>query len=251
MLTARIIPCLDVDRGTVVKGIQFQNLRSYGPAAEFAVRYEMEGADELVLLDITATIENRTHWIQTVRDVREQISIPLTVGGGIRTLEDCERVLRQGADKVSLNTSAVLFPEIITLLAKEFGSQCVVVAIDAVANGLESWEVATHAGTSQKHLSVIDWAREAADRGAGEILLTSRDRDGTHEGYDVELIRRVSESINIPIIASGGATTWLDFFAAYQAGATGLLAASIFHDKQQTIQDMKQSLQNAGVPIRL
>ena len=251
MLTSRIIPCLDVDKGIVVKGIQFEKLRQLGTAASFAARYESEGADELVLLDITATLEKRPHWSQTIAEVREQLSIPLTIGGGIRTLEDCEAALRMGADKVSLNTAAVYAPTLITQLAQEFGSQCVVVAIDAVRAGTTAWELTTHSGTSLQTRSAVDWAKEAVERGAGELLITSRDRDGTLAGYDIELIGEISKAANTPIIASGGAATWQHFEAAYKAGANGLLAASIFHDQVLTIQSLKQSLATAGVPVRL
>jgi cyclase len=250
MLMSRIIPCLDSDKGTVVKGIQFENLRPLGAVAAFAARYEAGGADELVLLDITATLEDRAHWTHSIIEIRELLSIPLTVGGGIKTLQDCERVLRAGADKVSLNTAAVLRPELITELAEEFGCQCVVVAIDAVSTGLDRWELTTHSGTSQRPHSATDWANEAAERGAGELLVTSRDRDGTREGYDIGLIQQVAQAVRVPIVASGGASTWEDFFNAYQAGANGLLAASIFHDNVETIDSLKRSLALAGVPVR-
>ena len=250
MLTVRIIPCLDCHDGKVVKGIRFGNLRDAGSPVELAMRYEQQGADEIVVLDISATIEARENRLTTIRELREVLSIPLTVGGGIRSLQHCEDLLTAGADKVSINSAAYRDPELITRVAERFGSQCTVVAIDAVVTD-GGWAIAIDSGRNKLAYTVTDWAREAVSRGAGEILLTSWDKDGTHSGYDVELIRAVAAVVDVPIVASGGAANPSDFEQAYNAGASALLAASIFHDGEYTVGDIKQALQKSGIAVRL
>ncbi len=250
MLTARIIPCLDCSDGVVVKGVRFSNLRSLGSPALLAERYERDGADELVVLDISATIEGRKNRVSIVRELRSVLSIPLTAGGGVRSITDCESLLEAGADKISINSAAVQEPDIITAVAERFGSQCAVVAIDAMAWD-DHWIIATGSGNKRHDRSAIDWAREAVERGAGEILLTSWDKDGTRSGYDTTLIEAITAAVSVPVIASGGAAAPADFVAAYNAGASGLLAASIFHDGEYTISNLKHSLSKQGLPIRL
>ena len=254
MLTRRIIPCLDVRDGRVVKGVKFQNLRDAGDPFEQASAYEAQGADELVILDVSATIESRRNAAETVRAVREVLSIPLTVGGGVRELSDALRLLDAGADKVGINTAAVDRPEIIKELSEQVGAQCVVLAIDAArrdeAAGVGGWEVVTRAGTNRTGIDAVEWAQRGADLGAGEILLTSWDRDGTREGYDLELLRAVSSAAPIPIIASGGADSAQHMTEAFEAGADAVLAASIFHDKNTTVDQIKRELARAGVEIR-
>ncbi|HET6401773.1 MAG TPA: imidazole glycerol phosphate synthase subunit HisF [Candidatus Kapabacteria bacterium] len=250
MLKVRIIPCLDCHAGCVVKGIRFTNLRMMGDPAELAARYEAEGADELVILDISATIEARNHQVATIRAVRERISIPITAGGGIRSLADCEALLAAGADKVSINSAAHHDPDLIDAIANRFGTQCALVAIDA-RRSENNWRVLINGGGVETERSVAEWAREAAARGAGEILLTSWDRDGTRAGYDLELLRAVTSTINIPVIASGGAANANHLAEAVQAGAFGLLAASLFHDGDSTISKIKQELLSFSIPVRL
>jgi len=250
MVTRRIIPCLDCKDGRVVKGIKFQGLTDAGSPAELAARYELEGADELVVLDVGASIESRNIQMQTIRDVRAELSIPLTVGGGVRTVEDIEKLLQSGADKVSMNTAAVMNPSLIREASKEFGAQCTVVAADTRRYG-KKWVVLTKSGTEQQPLDMIDWAKQVEDLGAGEILLTSFDRDGTQQGYDLELLLAVTDAVRIPVIASGGAKVTSDLVHAFEAGADAVLAASMFHYQTTTIGKVKQELRDAGVEVRL
>jgi len=250
-LTKRIIPCLDVDRGRVVKGVNFVNIRDAGDPAELAARYDAESADELVFLDITASSEDRDILLEAVRRTADSVFIPLTVGGGLRGLEDIDRMLRSGADKVSLNTAALDRPDLIGEAAERFGVQCVVVAIDARREGA-GWHVFSHGGRRDTGRDAIDWAREAADRGAGEILLTSMDRDGTLDGYDLELTRAVGDRLTIPVIASGGAGEPEHLRAVLsEGGADAALAASIFHDGIHSIPQTKAYLRDRGVEVRL
>lgn len=248
-LTARVIPCLDVRDGRVVKGVQFQNLRDAGDPVERAAEYERQGADELVFLDVSATPEGRETALLTVRAVREALRIPLTVGGGVRTLKQAGALLDSGADKVSLNTAAVESPELVSEIAQRFGRQCTILALDAARNG-ESWEVVTRSGQNRTGMPVLEWAKRAADMGAGEILLTSWDRDGTGRGYDLELLAAVGQAVTIPVIASGGAKTAADMAAALEAGADAVLAASIFHDGETTVADIKTELATLGAKVR-
>jgi len=251
MLAKRIIPCLDVKGGRVVKGVRFVNLRDAGDPAECAEAYSEAGADELVFLDITATVESRETIRHVVESVAERVMIPLTVGGGIRTAADCEAMLHAGADKVSINTAAVRRPEVLTESAAIFGAQCVVIAIDARRNAKGAWTVHVDAGRTPTDRDVVEWAREAEDRGAGEVLLTSMDRDGTKDGYDNELNRVVSESVNIPVIASGGAGTLEHLAEAFTAGkADAALAASIFHYGEYSIGQAKEYLAARGIQVR-
>lgn len=250
MLTRRVIPCLDVKAGRVVKGVKFQNLADVGDPAELAARYEADGADEVVFLDITATLEARDILSDVVRRTAERLFIPLTVGGGIRAFEDIRHILRMGADKVSLNTAAVTTPEVISRGAESFGRQCIVVAIDAKRVG-DGWQVFTHAGSKATGLEVAAWAREVERRGAGEILLTSIDADGTTKGYDLPLTRAVAEAVNIPVIASGGCGEVAHIREVLTDGrADAALAASIFHYGKHTPRDVKAELRRAGVPVR-
>ncbi len=251
MLTKRIIPCLDVKAGKVVKGIKFQNLKDVGDPPELAARYEREGADEIVFLDVAATIEARRTMHDVIRRTAERLFIPLTVGGGIRVFEDIRDTLRAGADKVSINTAAVLDPDLITRGARAFGSQCIVVAIDSKRVGA-GHEVHTHAGSKPTGRDTIAWAREAERRGAGEILLTSIDADGTTDGFDVELTRLVIEAVHIPVIASGGCGTAGHIVTVLKDGqADAALAASIFHYARLTVGQVKEAMRDAGVPTRL
>jgi imidazole glycerol-phosphate synthase subunit HisF len=255
VLAVRVIPCLDVDAGRVVKGVNFVNIRDAGDPVELAARYDAEGADELVFLDITASSDDRDTMLHVVEHVAEQVFIPFTVGGGIRSVEDVRRMLRAGADKVSLNTAAVNDPDIIRQSADEFGDQCIVVAIDArrlaADNPFAGWEVVTHGGRTPTDLNAVEWAVRACDLGAGEILLTSMDRDGTKAGYDIDLLRAVGDAVNVPLIASGGVGT-LDHLCAgaTDGGASGLLAASIFHFGQHTVREAKALLAARGVTVR-
>lgn len=256
MLKPRVIPCLDVRNGRVVKGIKFQNLRDAGDPAELAARYEADGADELVLLDVSATIEDRTALVQTIRDVRHQLSIPLTVGGGITSTDDARVLLGSGADKISLNSAAVKRPALIEEMAQQFGAQCTVVAIDAArdtdpAQRNNGWQVVTRSGTERNALDAIDWARSAEQLGAGEILLTSWDRDGTRLGYDLELLRHLTQAVSIPVIASGGANSAKHLKQALDAGAHAVLAASIFHDGNASVVSVKNQLRQLGVEVRI
>ena len=255
MLAKRVIPCLDVDRGRVVKGTNFVNLRDAGDPVEVASRYEREGADELVFLDITASHEGRDIMLDVVRRTAEQVFMPLTVGGGIRTLENIRQLLNAGADKVSINTAAVKDPEFVTAGARRFGSQCLVVAIDAKQvkeAGSARWEIFTHGGRNPTGLDAVAWARHMEERGAGEILLTSMDQDGTKDGYDLPLTRAVSEAVSIPVIASGGAGTIAHLYEALGEGkADAVLAASIFHYQTYSIGDAKTYLKEHGLPVRI
>lgn len=255
MLAKRIIPCLDVDRGRVVKGIRFVSLTDAGDPVEQALKYDSEGADELAFLDITASSDKRDIVSDLVRRVADEVFIPFTVGGGLRSLEDIRAVLRSGADKVSLNTPAVEQPELIQEAAETFGSQCMVVSIDArqraATNANQGWEVFTHGGRCPTGLDAVEWATRAEELGAGEILLTSMDRDGTKDGYDIKLTRAISDSVRIPVIASGGAGTLEHFYEALtDGGASAVLAASLFHFGQYKIGDIKNYLRERGVLVR-
>jgi cyclase len=252
MRVARIIPCLDVTAGRVVKGVNFVGLRDAGDPVELAARYDREGADELVFLDITASSDGRDTMVDVVARTAEQVFIPFTVGGGIRTVEDARRMLRAGADKVSVNTSAVQRPELIREISVEFGVQCVVCAIDARRGPHGGgWEVFVHGGRTPTGLDALRWAAEAEHAGAGEILLTSMDRDGTREGYDVELIRAAADTTGVPLIASGGAGTLQHLVEAVtEGGADAVLAASIFHFGEHDIAAAKALLAAAGITIR-
>ncbi len=250
-LAARIIPCLDVDGGQVVKGVQFKDLRRIGDPAELAAAYESQGADEVAFLDISASVEGRETLLETVRRTAERLFIPLTVGGGVSSVDGLHRTLRAGAEKVSINTAAVEAPELIREAARRFGRQCVVVAIDAkrVADG--RWEVFTHGGRTPTGLDALDWAQRVTDLGAGEILLTSMDADGTLGGYDIELTRSIVEAVDVPVIASGGGGSPADLYRALaEGGAQAALAASIFHDRQHTVGDVKAYLRERGVTVR-
>ncbi|MEH7300884.1 imidazole glycerol phosphate synthase subunit HisF [Neobacillus drentensis] len=251
-LTKRIIPCLDVKDGRVVKGVQFVQLRDAGDPVELARFYDEQGADELVFLDISASVEGRKTMVEVVKAVATELAIPFTVGGGINALEDMKRILRAGADKVSLNTAAVMNPELIGEGAGYFGSQCIVVAIDAKFDPeIGTWRVYTHGGRTPTEKKVIEWAVEAAERGAGEILLTSMDSDGEKRGFDLSLTKAVSEAVSIPVIASGGAGNAEHFEEAYVSGkADAALAASIFHYKETSVHEVKSYLREKGVVVR-
>lgn len=253
----RIIPCLDVRDGRIVKGVRFANLRDAGDPAERAAIYEAQGADELVILDVSATPEGRKTAVETVARVRAVLSIPITVGGGVRSVDDAAALLDAGADKVSVNTAAVRDPALLTRLAERFGVQCTVLAIDAARResagaepGSSTWEVVVHSGSERTGLDAVEWAARACSLGAGEILLTSFDRDGTHEGYDLELLGAVSAAVSVPVIASGGAATAAHLRDALHSGADAVLAASIFHDGRTTVTDIKNELSGLGVPVR-
>lgn len=252
MITKRIIPCLDVKDGRVVKGIQFVGLRDAGDPVELAKYYDSEGADELVFLDISASHEGRKTMVEVVEKVAAELAIPFTVGGGINSLEDMKKILRAGADKVSLNTAAVTNPGLIKEGADFFGSQCIVVAIDAKYDEeLGSWRVYTHGGRKATDWEVVAWAQEVIKRGAGEILLTSMDDDGSKDGYNLELTRRVSEAVSVPVIASGGAGNAEHFVEAFTEGkADAALAASIFHYKETSVKEVKNVLKEKGVNVR-
>lgn len=250
MLARRIIPCLDVDKGRVVKGTRFLNLVDAGDPVEIAKRYNAEGADEVVFLDITASSDARQILLDTVTRTAEEVFIPLTVGGGVRTVEDFRVLLLAGADKVSVNTAAIRTPDLIDQAAGRFGSQCVVVAIDAKKSGEGRWEVFTHGGRNATGLDAVAWAREAEKRGAGEILLTSMDADGTKAGYDTGLTRAVADAVRIPVIASGGAGEMKHFQEAFECGASAALAASLFHFRLMEIGALKKYLAKKGVPVR-
>ncbi len=249
MLAPRIIPCLDVSHGRVVKGVRFQGLRDAGDPAERAALYEAQGADEIVILDVSATPEGRGNQVETVRRVRARLGIPLTVGGGVRTLDDARALLEAGADKVSVNTAAVQEPALLTQIAEHFGRQCTVLAIDAARRD-GRFEVLVKGGREGTGIDAIGWAHEATARGAGEILLTSWDRDGTRSGYDLELIRAVRGAVHVPVIASGGAAGPDHLHEAFEAGADAVLAASIFHDGDLTVADVKHTLIAQGIPLR-
>ncbi len=254
-LAWRIIPCLDTDGERVVKGVRFSNLRDAGDPAELAARYNREGADELVVLDIVASRDARGTFLQTIRCVAEQLAIPLSAGGGVRSVEDGRAILRAGADKLTINTAAVRDRELITKLSEEFGAQAVVLAIDvkhAAESQPERWEVYIRAGHDPTGLDAVEWAQEGVARGAGEILLTSMDRDGTRGGFDCALTCAVSSAVTVPVIASGGAGTPEDFLTLFRQGrADAALAASIFHENVQGLSSLKRFLSEHGVPVRL
>ena len=249
MLATRVIPCLDVDSGRVVKGVRFQNLRDAGDPVEAASAYEGQGADEIVILDVSATPEGRANNLDTVAAVRDVLTIPLTVGGGVRSVHDASRLLDAGADKVGINTAAVSEPALVEELSATFGAQCTVVAVDAAAND-EGWEVVTRSGTNRTGIDAVLWAGQVQKLGAGEILLTSWDRDGTQSGYDLELLKAVSEAVRIPVIASGGAFTTGHLVEAVEAGASAVLMASILHDGHTTVGLLKEGMAAAGVEVR-
>ena len=253
MFTKRIIPCLDVHEGRVVKGVNFVNLRDAGDPVEIAAAYDKAGADEVVFLDITASSDARNTVVDMVRRVAEKVFIPFTVGGGIRTVDDFRAILREGADKVSVNSSAIMRPELISEAADKFGSQCLVVAIDAKRREDGSgWNIFKNGGRVDMKMDAVEWAMRAEKLGAGEILLTSMDCDGTKAGYDLELTRAISENVNIPVIASGGAGTKEHFYEAFTEGkADAALAASLFHFKELEIMDLKRYLSDKGIPMRL
>lgn len=247
----RVIPCLDVDSGRVVKGTNFVDLRDAGDPVELAERYDREGADEVVFLDITATSDDRETIVDLARRAADNVFIPFTIGGGIRSVEDAQAVLDAGADKVGINSAAVKRPELIGEMAEVFGSQCVVLAIDAKRTGEDGWEVFTAGGRNATGLDAVEWAIEGANRGAGEILLTSMDRDGTKDGYDIELTRTIAQAVSIPVIASGGAGTLEDLVAGVdQAEADAVLVASLFHFGEFTVAEAKQAMRSAGISVR-
>ncbi|HWW93094.1 MAG TPA: imidazole glycerol phosphate synthase subunit HisF [Vicinamibacteria bacterium] len=261
MLAKRLIPCLDVDRGRVVKGVQFVALRDAGDPVECAARYDAEGADELVFLDITASSDARPIVLEMVRNVAETVFLPFTVGGGVRSLEDADALLRAGADKVAVNTAAVRDPALLERLARHFGSQAVVLAIDARGGGAappppdpvpaRAWEVYVHGGRTPTGRDTVAWAREGAERGAGEILLTSMDRDGTRDGFDIALTRAVAEAVRVPVVASGGCGSVAHLAAVLrEGGASAALAASIFHFGEVRIPEAKAELKAAGIEVR-
>ncbi len=251
MLAKRIIPCLDVHDGRVVKGTNFIDLRDAGDPVELAAFYDQEGADELVFLDISASAEGRATMVEVVRRTAEEVFIPFTIGGGLRTIEDIRKMLRAGADKVSLNTAAVQNPDLIREGALAFGSQCIVVAIDARQAGEDRWEVYIHGGRTPTGIDVLEWAQKAEELGAGEILLTSMDRDGTREGYDNVLNRTISRAVSIPLIASGGVGNLEHMAEGLTAGqADAVLAASIFHYREYSIAEAKDYLRKKGIPVR-
>ncbi len=252
-LAKRIIPCLDVDKGRVVKGVNFLNIKDAGDPVEVARRYDLEGADEITMLDITASHESRDTTYQTVEKIAGEVFIPLTVGGGVKSLEDIKNLLRSGADKVSINTAAVENPDFIKEAADKFGSQCIVVAIDAknTSSQPDSWEVVTYGGRNRTGLDVVQWAKNLQCLGAGEILLTSMDRDGTKEGFDNLLTRAVSSEVNLPVIASGGAGTLQHLVDGIKlGGAEAVLAASIFHFSEFTIHEAREALKLSGIEVR-
>jgi cyclase len=251
MLKLRVIPCLDVKDGRVVKGVNFVSLRDAGDPVEQAAVYDAAGADELTFLDITASHENRDTILDVVSRTAARVFLPLTVGGGIRSTDDMRRLLLAGTDKCSINSAAVARPEFVREAAEKFGSQCVVVAVDAKRTALGKWEVFTHGGRRNTGIDAIAWCKQVASLGAGEILLTSMDRDGTGSGFDVELLQAASEAVRLPIVASGGVGTLEHFIAGAQTGATGLLAASVFHFGTFTIAQVKHALNGAGLPVRL
>ena len=249
----RIIPCLDVDKGRVVKGVNFVNIKDAGDPVEIAKRYDHQGADELTMLDITASSETRDTTYKTVESIASQVFIPLTVGGGVRTTKDIKRLLRSGADKVSINTAAVTNPDFVKEAADKFGSQCIVVAVDAKVTDdtFSSWEVVTYGGRERTGIDVVEWVNTVKEHGAGEILLTSMDRDGTKEGFDNKLTKAVSSSVSIPVIASGGVGTLQHLVDGIkEGGAEAVLAASIFHFSEFTVQEAKQAMLESGLEVR-
>jgi cyclase len=251
VLAVRVIPCLDVDAGRVVKGVNFVGIRDAGDPVELAARYDAEGADELVFLDITASSDARDTMVHVVEAVAETVFIPFTVGGGVRTVEDARRMLRAGADKVSFNTAAVNDPEVVRAGAEEYGAQCIVVAIDARRRAEGGWEVVTHGGRTPTGLDALSWAEQVCALGAGEILLTSMDRDGTKRGYDIDLLQAMADVVGVPIIASGGVGTLEHLYeGAAAGGAAAVLAASIFHFGQHSVREAKTYLGERGLVIR-
>lgn len=251
MLAKRVIPCLDVDKGRVVKGVKFVDLVDAGDPVEQARFYDSEGADELVFLDITASSDGRATILDIARRTAEQIFMPLTIGGGVRTIEDIRALLRAGADKVAVNTAAVDRPELLDEGADRFGAQCIVAAIDARRAGA-GWEVFTHGGRQPTGKDAVEWAASCEQHGAGEILLTSMDRDGTQEGYDCDLLKAVGEAVNVPVIASGGAGTSAHFVDAVELGkADAVLAASLFHFRTLSIGEVKHAMRDSGLPVRI
>jgi len=250
VLALRIIPCLDVKDGRVVKGVNFIALRDAGDPVEQARAYDAQGADEITFLDIGATHENRDTMFDVVSRTAAEVFIPLTVGGGVRSVEDIRKLLLAGADKASINSAAVSDPDLVRRAAEAFGSQCIVVAMDAKRVSEDRWEVFTHGGRRETGLDAVDWARRMASMGAGEILLTSMDRDGTKQGFDLELLRHVVGAVRVPVVASGGVGSLDHFVEGARAGATGLLAASVFHDGVFRIQQAKDALAVAGLPVR-
>ncbi|MQY02286.1 imidazole glycerol phosphate synthase subunit HisF [Actinomadura macrotermitis] len=251
-VAVRVIPCLDVDAGRVVKGVNFQNLRDAGDPVELARRYDAEGADELTFLDITASSGDRSTTYEVVRRTAEQVFIPLTVGGGVRTVDDVDRLLRAGADKVSINTAAIARPEFLREAAHRYGSQCIVLSVDArrAAGTASGYEVTTHGGRKGTGIDAIEWARRGEELGVGEILLNSMDADGTKAGFDLEMLRRVRAQVTVPVIASGGAGALEHFAPAVAAGADAVLAASVFHFGEMTIGQVKDELRAAGSVVR-
>ena len=252
MLKIRIIPCLDVKNGRIVKGVNFKNLKDAGDPVLTAQVYDELGADEICFLDIAATLENRDVTLDLVRKTSEKCFIPITVGGGIRTIEDIRHLLLNGADKVSFNSAAIRDPDIISTAANKFGSQCIVVAIDAKKTKNDNWEIFSHGGTKETGIEAISFAKDMQERGAGEILLTSMDKDGTKDGYDIELTKLISDSLNIPVIASGGAGKLEHFKSVLEKGkASAILAASIFHFGEISIKQVKSYLRSEGIPVRM
>lgn len=250
MITKRIIPCLDVKDGKVVKGIKFQNLKDVGNPAELAKAYEAQGADEVTFLDITASLESRKTMLNVVSETAKQLFVPLTVGGGIRTVDDMRAALNAGADKISVNSSAVKNPEMISECAESFGRQCVVIAIDAKKKG-DSWQVYINGGTKPVDLDAVEWAKKVEDLGAGEILLTSMDADGVKNGYDIPLTAAIADEVSIPVIASGGCGSIEHIYEVFsQTDASAALAASIFHYNEHTVQEVKEYLRDKGVNVR-
>ncbi|MFZ2173272.1 MAG: imidazole glycerol phosphate synthase subunit HisF [Rhodococcus sp. (in: high G+C Gram-positive bacteria)] len=255
-LAVRVIPCLDVDAGRVVKGVNFENLRDAGDPVELAAAYDAQGADELIFLDVTASTSDRGTMLDVVSRTAEQVFIPLTVGGGVRTVEDVDRLLRAGADKVSVNTAAIARPELLRELSERFGSQCIVLSVDArtVPQGLpdtpSGWEVTTHGGKRGTGIDAVEWAVRGAELGVGEILLNSMDADGTKAGFDLPMIRAVKAVVHVPVIASGGAGAVEHFAPAVQAGADAVLAASVFHFGDMTIAEVKKSMREEGITVR-
>lgn len=255
-LATRVIPCLDVDAGRVVKGVNFENLRDAGDPVELAARYDAEGADELTFLDVTASSSGRATMLEVVRRTAEQVFIPLTVGGGVRSVEDVDVLLRAGADKVSVNTAAIGRPELLAEMARQFGSQCIVLSVDArtvPAGGhatSSGWEVTTHGGRQGTGLDAVEWAARGAELGVGEILLNSMDADGTKAGFDLPMLRAVRAAVGVPVIASGGAGAVEHFAPAVAAGADAVLAASVFHFRELTIREVKEAMAAAGICVR-
>ena len=255
-VAVRVIPCLDVDDGRVVKGVNFQNLRDAGDPVELAERYDREGADELTFLDVTASSSGRATMVDVVKRTADQVFIPLTVGGGIRTVDDVDTMLRAGADKVSVNTAAIARPEVLGEMSRRFGSQCIVLSVDArtVPEGEQptpsGWEVTTHGGRKGTGIDAVEWARRGQDLGVGEILLNSMDADGTKAGFDLRMLKAVREAVTVPVIASGGAGKVEDFAPAVHAGADAVLAASVFHFGELTIGQVKDAMRADGITVR-